>query len=380
MKALYLESVGGIAGDMFTAAFLDAGVVDSRELNSVLEILALPGVDMASETVRRRGVPSTRLELQVNSGGWKDRFHIRDDGRIRMYEIVEYISGLALESQTMGLAREILLIHASARIGPAYRSSGVAASLARENDPGQDQAERQRTENPSGLADAFDSNDPALQAIYEEQEVVDLMVDAVFAAHCVRRSEATAFFASPLRSGGGMDDGQRNPAYPAAELFRGLPVLNLKPAIEDAGRELSTPTGLSILRALDPSFLPTWPEGRVRFMGVGAGQYESSEFSNVFRIVLLDKALDPGLYTSARREPEGYITIEYDVRCGLKPDKPERLAGLLDSLERHGARDVRLYQRKDGSGKPGLGLGFLCNDDDLTSLSDYLLTNTTAFG
>ena len=234
--------------------------------------------------------------------------------------------------------------------------------------------------NPASLQDNFDPQDPALQSLYDAGEVVDLLVDAVFAAHCVRRSEATSFYASPVRSGGGLHGDERHPVHPTAELFRGLPVINLKASLDEALRELSTPTGLSILRAVDPSFLPTWPEGRVRFMGVGGGAFDSDQFANLFRVVLLDKTTDPGLYSASRREPEGYTTIQYDVRCGLSPTKPEKMAGILDDLEKHGASDVRLYQRKDPSGKPSLGLAFICNDDDLTALSDHLLTNTTAFG
>ncbi|MEQ8351285.1 MAG: pyridinium-3,5-bisthiocarboxylic acid mononucleotide nickel chelatase [Leptospiraceae bacterium] len=387
MKTLYLESVGGIAGDMFTAAFLNAGIVDLREMNNILEILNLPDVSIAVQETRRRGIPCSYLEVNVASDAWKQRFHFRADGRLRMYEMIEYIAGLTLESQTLRLAREVLLIHASMRMGKPYSGRGVAARVNEENSSVvSSEANSIGTAQPSGykqpdsLQDAIDPNDPALQSLYEAEEVVDLLIDAVFAAHCLRRSEATSFYASPVRSGGGLHDGERHPVHPTAELFRGLPVQNLKANLSDALRELSTPTGLSILRATDPQFLPTWPEGRVRYMGVGGGKFDSDEFANLFRVVLLDKTTDPGLYSESRREPEGYVSIQYDVRCGLSPTSPEKMAGILDELEKQGASEVRLYQRKDAKGKPGLGLAFICNDDDLTALSDYLLTNTTAFG
>ncbi len=388
MKALYLESVGGIAGDMFTAAFLNAGIVDLREMNNILEILNLPDVSISLEETRRRGIPCSYLEVKVATDAWKQRFHFRADGGLRMYEMVEYLAGLALESQTMRLAREILLIHASARMGKPYSGSNVVASIIEEHASGTVQrtdapatiAQPSGYKQPESLQDTFDPQDPALQSIYEADEVVDLLIDATFAAHCIRRSEATSFYASPLRSGGGLQGEQRHPVHPTSELFRGLPVLNLKAELGDALRELSTPTGLSILRATDPIFLPTWPEGRVRFMGVGGGHFNSEEFANLFRVVLMDKTTDPGLYAESRREPEGYVSIQYDVRCGLSPSSPEKMAGILDELEKQGATDVRLFQRKDGKGKPALGLAFICNDDDLTALSDYLLTNTPAFG
>ena len=385
MKALYLESVGGIAGDMFTAAFLNAGIVDLREMNNVLEILNLPDVSISLEDTRRRGIPCSYLEVRIDSDSWKQRFHFRADGRLRMYEMVEYLTGLTLESQTMRLAREILMIHASARMGRPYSGSEVVASMIQEHS-GSSNSDAAPVSQPAGykqpesLQDTFDPQDPALQSLYDPEEVVDLLIDATFASHCIRRSEATSFFASPVRSGGGARGAERHPVHPTSELFRGLPVLNLKAELTDALRELSTPTGLSILRATDPVFLPTWPEGRVRYMGVGGGKFNSEEFANLFRVVLLDKTTDPGLYAPSRREPEGYVSIQYDVRCGLSPSSPEKMAGILDELEKKGASEVRSYQRKDNSGKPALGLAFVCNDDDLTALSDYLLTSTPAFG
>ena len=420
MKSLYLESVGGIAGDMFTASFLDAAVVDLREMSSVLETIGLPDTSIRSESTRRRGLPCTYLEVTCHSEKWKNLFHFRPDGTVRMYELRSFVGGLSLESSTIRLAEKILLIHAGARLrgGPVVGEGALPVQLASasgayssgESNDSRPATTMQKSDptNPAGSIDPAGSDDPksnapsnlvpspniaealfsadplegkdeAMEALYAAPGVVDLLVDIIFAAHCIRRSEATSFYASPVRSGGGYVGQERNPIFPTSELYRGLPVQNLRPDLGDALRELSTPTGLAILRALEPEFLPSWPDGKVRSMGLGAGQYESDEFANVFRMVLMDRSENTALYSEARREPEGYVRIKYRVQCGLGAESQEKLAKLMDSLEHQSASDVRLYQRKNSEGKPGLGLTFLCDGDDLTTLSDYLLNHSTAF-
>ena len=45
-RTLFLESFAGIAGDMFTAAFLDAGLVDPEAIRAVPRLLKAEGVEV----------------------------------------------------------------------------------------------------------------------------------------------------------------------------------------------------------------------------------------------------------------------------------------------------------------------------------------------
>src|SRR4051794_15854551 len=71
---LYLDSVAGVAGDMFAAAFVDAGLVLTEELNSLVSSLGLAGVVIETEPVMRASVRATKLSVKITDDGWKSRF------------------------------------------------------------------------------------------------------------------------------------------------------------------------------------------------------------------------------------------------------------------------------------------------------------------
>ncbi|HEV7698672.1 MAG TPA: nickel insertion protein, partial [Pyrinomonadaceae bacterium] len=72
-KVLYLDSVAGVAGDMFTAAFVDAGLVSVEELNELPIALGLRGVEIVAEKVLRASVEATRMSILDENGDWKQR-------------------------------------------------------------------------------------------------------------------------------------------------------------------------------------------------------------------------------------------------------------------------------------------------------------------
>src|SRR6476469_6975123 len=73
-KAIYLDSVAGVAGDMFTAAFVDAGVVTIEELNGLCEALGMSGIRIVAEQAIRATVAGTRITVHSGSDEWKQRF------------------------------------------------------------------------------------------------------------------------------------------------------------------------------------------------------------------------------------------------------------------------------------------------------------------
>ena len=63
VRTLFLESVAGIAGDMFTAAFLDAGLVDPAAVQAVPGALGLSGVRVEISEVGRSGARFTHVRV-----------------------------------------------------------------------------------------------------------------------------------------------------------------------------------------------------------------------------------------------------------------------------------------------------------------------------
>ena len=73
-KALFLESVAGVAGDMFAAAFVDAGLVTHDELTGLVGQLGLDGVTVEVDGVIRATVKATHITVKWRDEGWKQNF------------------------------------------------------------------------------------------------------------------------------------------------------------------------------------------------------------------------------------------------------------------------------------------------------------------
>src|SRR5262249_14680468 len=69
---LYLEPIGGIAGDMFLAAGIDLGV-STEQIAAFLSGLNLPGWKFRVSKAMRQAIAGTHLEVEVPSRGAGDR-------------------------------------------------------------------------------------------------------------------------------------------------------------------------------------------------------------------------------------------------------------------------------------------------------------------
>ncbi|HEY3588423.1 MAG TPA: nickel insertion protein, partial [Myxococcaceae bacterium] len=65
-SVLYLEPVGGIAGDMFLAAMIDLGV-DARALEAGLRTLGLDGWGFEVTRAVRQAISGVHLNVEVSS-------------------------------------------------------------------------------------------------------------------------------------------------------------------------------------------------------------------------------------------------------------------------------------------------------------------------
>src|SRR5258707_5589602 len=63
-KILYLEPVGGVAGDMFLAAAIDVGVPEG-DLRAGLESLRLPGWRLSTSRAARHSITGTHVDVQL---------------------------------------------------------------------------------------------------------------------------------------------------------------------------------------------------------------------------------------------------------------------------------------------------------------------------
>jgi len=210
-KALYLDSVAGVAGDMFTAAFLDAGLVTSEELNSLVSHLGLDGIVIETNSVIRATIRATTLNVKIVGDEWRSRFpgarghshHAHDNSNLALGAAPAHHWHVHYPAIDKFLADSIL----DERVKTAARE--IFAAIA--------EAEA----DVHGLT--------IEKATFHEVGTVDSVMDVVMAAYCLNKVNADDIYATPLKPGRGtvtIAHGTHPVPPPAsAKLLIGLPTV-----------------------------------------------------------------------------------------------------------------------------------------------------------
>jgi uncharacterized protein (DUF111 family) len=222
---------------------------------------------------------------------------------------------------------------------------------------------------------------PVTEVAFHELGLADSVVDVTLAAWCLEAVGPVRFVATPIRPGRGFVRIQHGvhpvPPPASARLLEGLPVAPTPAAITRADIELSTPTGIAILRSLRPAFAAELPAGTVLGQGCGAGTLDFGAFPNVFRVTLLEDAA-PAPVPAAALPYETDRVVE--VAANVDDDTGERLAWLAERLLAQGALDVWLTPATGKKGRPLTCFQFLVAEADFPRLADWFLRHSTTFG
>jgi uncharacterized protein (TIGR00299 family) protein len=380
-KAVYLESVAGVAGDMFVASFVDAGLVNVEELNALPGLLGMDGVGIAVSRVRRAEIQATHIQVtwdrksdlfphghhhhhdephdHHDHGHDHDHHHhphsehkvgtethlelhvpLHDGGHAHFADIDQCIAESRLDKPVKELARKIFRLLAEAE-----------ASV-----------------------HGFAVDDVA----FHEVGAVDSIMDVVMASYCVNKLGDCTWYASPIRPGRGfvkMAHGTHPVPPPASlQLLAGLPTAPVPQAILLTNVELSTPTGIAILKALAPRFVAEVPSGTLLGHGVGAGTMTLGHFPNIFRVILLNEEIPP---VSA----EGFDADRVvEIACNIDDDTAEHIAWMASQLLERGALDSWLTPITGKKGRPAVCLSVLAAEADWSALAAWILQNGTTFG
>jgi uncharacterized protein (TIGR00299 family) protein len=347
-RTLYLESVAGIAGDMFTAAFLDAGLVAPEAVQAVPEALGVPEATVEVTAVQRAGARFTRVRVVAPGGaveGEPRREGAKDQDpeahRHHHYPpLARQIEASGLEPRAKAFALEVFRLLAEAEAD----SHGV----------------------------------PVEKVAFHEVGAVDSVVDVAMAGVCLASVPADRVLASPVKLGRGrirIHHGTYPVPPPAtARLALGMPVAPVPGSITRPDVELSTPTGLAILRALSPEFVEGWPGGRLLAQGAGSGSTDLGDYPNIFRIALLEEET-----TTAPSLPYDRDRV-LEIRTNLDDQTGERTGWLVERLMAMGALDAWVTPVIGKKGRPGTLVTLLVAPDDLEPLADFLLRYSSTFG
>lgn len=318
-KRLYLEPVGGIAGDMFLAAAIDLGVAPG-EIEQALSGLGVPGWRFAVSRAVRHAISGTHVDVEVDaSTGAEGHPH-----------------------------------RALSDIQALIRGAGTMPERARERALAVFQV--------IGEAEAKVHGVPLEEIHFHEVGAVDSIVDICGAAVVLELLGDPEVYAAPPPLGSGAVRAAHGtmpvPAPATLEILRDVPV-----RFEGVG-ELTTPTGAALLKAL----CRVEPPGEmvVERVGYGIGTKDFRDRPNVLRA---------SLGRVAHGEGETYV-----IEANLDDCSPQLLGGLLEAVLELGALDAYVLPATMKKSRPGHLLGVLATADRKDAVVEALLSETTTLG
>jgi len=370
MRIAYIDCFAGISGDMFLGALIDAGL-DPAILQQATAALNLDA-SLKIEKVDRSGISSTKVHVYEAAKLAEETHvhHSNDDSsnhqqthshqhlpRTQHQHKTGHVHDHAHDQEhapghTHGRSLTVIrdLINAGT-LPPAVKQTAIHAF------------------ELLGASEAKIHNVPIEKIHFHEVGAVDAIVDIVAASAGIHALAVDKWHCSPLNVGGGMVDCAHGrfpvPAPATADLLRGLPTSSAH--IE---KELVTPTGAALIRALAPTFGPQ-PAMRVQHIGYGAGTRNPKDFPNVLR-------LNIGESDQATTTPNtDTVTI---LETAIDDLSPQILAYVTERALTLGALDVMSTAVQMKKGRLGTLLTILADDAQASALEDLLLRETSTLG
>jgi uncharacterized protein (TIGR00299 family) protein len=395
MRIAYLDCFAGIAGDMFLGALIDAGV-PAQVLHDATAALNL-GARLRIEKVDRSGISSTKVHVLVGDrlaeqappqqhSHHPEIQHQHKTGHSHTHDH-DHDHTHGLEDAVAVADETHAHDHSHGRSLTVIRALIQAAPLA---NPVKQTAIR--AFELLGHSEAKIHNVPIDDIHFHEVGAVDAIVDIVAASAGIHHLQVGAWYSSAINLGGGTVVCAHGtfpvPAPATADLLRGLPTYSAH-----VQKELVTPTGAALLRALDPVFGPQ-PAMRVEKIGYGAGTRIVKDFPNVLRLSVgeTSDAAMPQPPAHSRHAPSagpaGSLTHSHShttetvtvIETALDDLSPQVLAYVAETALARGALDVMLTPVIMKKGRPGTLLTILCNPSDSPALEHLLLTETSTLG
>jgi uncharacterized protein (TIGR00299 family) protein len=388
MRIAYLDCFAGIAGDMFLGALLDAGVPVAvlEEATAALGI----GASLRTETVDRSGISAIKVHVlehgqpaevpaqtaplqqqspephthQPKTQHLHKAGHTHDHPHSHSHDPAGHSTEPQHESSSPAHS------HSHGRSLSEIRSLIQAASLP---DPVKQTAIR--AFELLGASEAKIHNVPVERIHFHEVGAVDAIVDIVAASAGIHHLQIQKWHCSPLNVGGGMVSCAHGtfpvPAPATADLLRGLPTYSAH-----VQKELVTPTGAALVRALAPSF-GTQPAMRIEHIGYGAGTRNPASFPNVLRLSI-GESVEP----TSQPDPGSELNCDTVtvLETALDDCSPQLLAYVAEKALALGALDVMLTPVLMKKGRPGTLVTVLARPAFSDPVAQLLLRETTTLG
>lgn len=317
-RLLYIDAVGGVAGDMLLAALLDAGA-DEAAVREALAGLRVPGLELLLGRERRHGIAARTVHVRAG----------RDPSERDLADVRGLIEAAPLPER----ARARALAAFEALAAAEGRVHGIPPERVHFHEVGADDA----IADVCGVATALET----------------LSVDEVVC--------------SPLPVARGFVRGAHGalplPAPAALELLRGAPVRGV-----ELEAELVTPTGAALVATLAERFGAV-PAMRLEATGYGAGAQDLAELPNVVRVLV-----------GAQVERHGRAHDVAVIETNLDQLPGELVPDVAQACFAAGALDVWVTPVQMKKGRPGMVLSALAEPAGEASVAEALLRASGTLG
>lgn len=349
---IHLDLVGGIAGDMFVAALLDARP----------DLCDRVFGDLAA--IRPDGRPMPKLSKGTSGGIGALRYGI-DAGGYRKTEHAHGHGGAHRHGHRHAHSHD----HGHHHGTPFTTLRDLIAST-----PMQTGTSIQSIAILERLAEAESRiHQVSIQEVhFHEVGDWDSLMDVVAAGSIIAALDGVTWSASSIPLGHGLVKTQHGllpvPAPATAELMRGFEVRQ-----DGVGGERVTPTGAAILAHLKPRIVKQ-PSYVLTGVGTGAGTRELDGMPNILRALL---------YTGCRpvvgdyRDADEIILVSFDVddmtgeEIGIAVERLRSQDGVLD---------ISLGNRQGKKGRPVVDFSLLVRPDLLNEISERCFHETSTIG
>jgi pyridinium-3,5-bisthiocarboxylic acid mononucleotide nickel chelatase len=320
-RVLYVDAVGGVAGDMLLGALLDAGA-DAGAVADGLRRVAGGAVSLRTERVARGGIAACRATIVAEESPARPR---------GLREIRELIGGAGLAQRA------------------AERAHAVFAALARAEGA------------VHGIAPE--------EVHFHEVGALDAIGDVCGIALALESLAVEELCCSPLPVPRGVIASAHGtlplPAPATLELLRGAPLYGVPLDVE-----LVTPTGAAVLAGLSASY-GALPAMTLESVGYGAGTRELAPLPNVTRVLV-------GTRVAAGPEPAAAPALL--IETNLDDLSPELVPDAAERCVAAGALDVWVTPVQMKKGRPGVVLAALARPAEERAVAETMLRETTALG
>jgi pyridinium-3,5-bisthiocarboxylic acid mononucleotide nickel chelatase len=316
-RVAYVDPVGGLAGDMFLAALLDAGAPRTA-LDDTVRALGLQDIRIDVDRSERSGLVATSVDVRTAPGSGRDTAWMRtrieeaslpDRVRTRSIEVFDRL--VAAEAEVHGAQPDDIVLH---ELGGDDTLVDICGTFA--------------------LLDALG---------------IDLLVCA------------------PIPLGRGVAMGDHGPLPlpgPATlRLLVDVPVYGVS-----TPGELVTPTGAAIATAADA--FGELPAMTVAAVGVGAGSREHVDRPNILRLTIGDAA-------TVGEPPPGEAVV---LQSNVDDLVPELVPDVLEACRAAGALDAWTTPIQMKKGRPGVQLSVLGRPADERVLAETMLRHSSTLG